>query len=248
MNQFYDRMNILNPSKYKIVEFILENDFDLVLDLGAGSCVIEQSLLRHKFKGDIIAIEQNPVTTIKSSRKCKIIQDDIIYGTYCMLKPINKHKNVCIVLSAILHELSERTLHELETLINLIKGKVTLYIREPLITDQLIAYDCDGVGVVVDDDYLVYKGLHKGQWSEEVTFINYCFLKSYGVDSWGREKKEGRFTFTGDEVAHFVSECWCIVEDVQFEKDSFYRKTLPYGLYEKLNYTGSTVIARKVGK
>lgn len=244
MNTFQTRMNVLNPSKKKIVDFILENDFDLVLDLGAGTCVIEQSLLRHKYKGHIIAIEQNPVTTLKSTRRCKILQDDIIFGTYCMLNQINKYKNVCIVLSAILHELSERRLHELATIINLINGKIMLYIREPIITGALLN---DRISIVESEDYLAYKALHLNQWSDTIMFINYCFLKSYGPDSWEREKKEGRFTFNVDEIAQFISECYCIVTDMDFEKDPFYEKTLPYGLYQKIDYTGSTIIARKVG-
>ena len=149
-----------------------------------------------------------------------------------------------VVLSAILHELTWQELHELATIIKLINcvSTVILLIREPLIMDSLIKKD---ITVIPSKELEIYKNYHSSNhWNNEITFINYCFLKSYGEQSWDREKYEGRFTFTREEMCEFIEECGCELDMLEFEKDEFYKGTLPYGIYDKINYTSTLILAR----
>lgn len=251
MNEFYKRMNIPNSGKIQIVERIVRffnNKETLVLDLGAGSCVIERLLMRVKFKGSIIAIERNEIEGLSSKfgnyKKCEIVHDDLFSGTLDRILKIKSFKTVVVVLSAILHELTQEELYRLAALIKLIGyiADVNLIVREPLATDDLIKEPLD---IVKTNDYFIYKGLHKREnWSEEITFINYCFLKSYGEQSWDREKFEGRFTFTYSEMKDFIEQCGCEMFNLEFQKDEFYKKTLPYGIFDKIKWTGTSFCAK----
>lgn len=236
MTEFQNRMNILNKNKNKIIEFILQNNFDLILDLGAGTCVIEQNLPDHIHK---IAIEKNPLNI--QINNTEIICDDIIHALKNKINEINQYKSVCVILSAVLHELNKTQLRQLSNLLNQIQNK-TIYIREPLITDCLIT---EPFQVIDSPKFNEYKSLHS--WNEEITFINYCFLISYGENSWDREKLEGRFTFTFEEMVDFIEKCGVSITKIFMECDEFYKQTLPYDMYDKIHYTGNLIIAKKGG-
>lgn len=243
MTEFYERMNVQNKEKAEIVNYVMDmfNDKNtLVLDLGAGSFVIEKMLRENKFKGSMIAIEKNAVEC-KPMTRCEIVQDDIFYGTLSRIKKICKFKHVVIILSAVLHELSKQKLEKIADLIRLI-GHTThihLAIREPIITDDLFTEDFE---ILVDEKYLEYKDLHRREWTERVTFLNYCFLLSYGEEAWKRESREGRFTFTLMEIMDFISKCGCEIDSFDEEHNPFYQHTLPYDMYDKIRYTGTLII------
>jgi len=76
--------------------------------------------------------------------------------------------------------------------------------------------------------------------------VNYCFLKSYGPDSWEREKHEGRFTFTAGQIKAFVKECGCRITHHSYEKDEFYKDTLPNGVYNALSHTGTILVCERI--
>ena len=96
------------------------------------------------------------------------------------------------------------------------------------------------------EDFKTYKSLHKhNNWTERIAFINYCFLKSYGEGSWEREKNEGRFTFTCTELSSFINSCGCKTMEMEFEKDEFYKDTLPHKMYQKISYTGTLTVCRR---
>ena len=248
MNDFYERMNVRNCGKTKVAQYILENfnsEKTLVLDLGAGTCVIDQLLLENGFKGDITAIDRQPKSAIEDQSHFKFIRDDLINALTDLLKPAKQYKRVVIILSAILHELSKKDLIDLAALIRIINRSTYVYmiIREPVITNALIAKEF----VVIDEeDFETYKSLHKhNNWTERIAFINYCFLKSYGEGSWEREKNEGRFTFTCNELSSFINSCGCKTMEMEFEKDEFYKDTLPHKMYQKISYTGTLTVCRR---
>jgi len=243
MTEFYERMNVQNKEKMEIVNYVM-NMFNhkntLVLDLGAGSFVIEKMLRENKFRGSMIAIEKNAVEC-KPMTRCEIVQGDIFYGTLSRIKKICKFKNVIVVLSAILHELDEHKMGMIADLIKLIghTTNVHLAIREPMITSDLFVKDFD---VIKDAKFEEYQSLHRNQWSDQVTFLNYCFLLSYGPEAWERESHEGRFTFTYMELLNFICRCGCEIDYVGYESNPFYQHTLPYDMFDNVKYTGTLIL------
>ena len=220
MNEFYNRMNIKNGGKTEVALQILTkfNDKDtLVIDVGAGTCVIDKMLLEADFKGSIIAIDHNDNCDIKPTNNFQFLCNDLLLSmTDLMLfqLPTEKYKTIVIILSAILHELSKEDLQYLAFLIN---------------TFTSFSYE-----------FKEYKKIHvSNNWSEEITFINFCFLKSYGPNSWDREKHEGRFTYNDEEIHDFVKKCGLEILAVTYEQDEFYKNTLPFDMYDNISYTGT---------
>lgn len=251
MNDFYARMNVQNANKRRVAQLILDkfnNKHTLVLDLGAGTCVIDQMLIDGNFKGDIIAIDHNDKCLVTETKKFKFECNDLFCGFANRIPMIKDYKKVVIVLSAIIHELKPKELRDLAAMIRTVKHftNVTLMIREPVITPVLIDKH---FAIVETEDFKEYLGLHKkDNWPIEVAFINYCFLKSYGEGSWEREKNEGRFTYDYNQVEQFANHCGFVKVDIEaFERDEFYKDTLPYGIYEKIRYTGTLIVCKGVG-
>lgn len=253
MDEFYTRMNVRNTSKREVANYILDSLNDektLVFDLGAGTCVIDQMLLENGFKGKIIAIDHNKQNIIKHPNLL-FICDDLIFVLADVLPFVKQCSNVVIILSAILHELSKKDLSDLAALIKVINRFtcVHMIIREPAITNALIRSTFTVNEIVEEEDFKTYKSLHKhNKWSNQIAFINYCFVKSYGENSWEREKNEGRFTFTYKEILSFISKCGCKLVGAIFEKDEFYKDTLPYDMYQKISYTGTLIVSRRKRK
>lgn len=246
MNDFYARMNIKNCGKQKVARIILDkfnNKDTLVLDLGAGTCVIDQMLVGSGFKGSIIAIDHNNKCTVTETERFSFICDDLFHGFMNRIALIKSYQTVVIVLSAILHELDQNELKDLAAMIRTVKHftDVNLIIREPVIMPALIE---KRFKIIETDEFKFYKELHnKNNWKKEIAFINYCFLKSYGEGSWEREKNEGRFTYDLNQIKQFSIDCGLAKIDIEaFEKDEFYKNTLPYEMYEKINYTGTLLV------
>ena len=208
MDNFYSRMNIKTSGKKKVADFVLKNFNDkhtLVLDLGAGTCVIDQMLLDGEFKGSIIAVDHNDKCAVQETKNFEFVCDDLFSGFVNRMPMIKNYKKVVIVLSAIIHELDAKELRDLAALIRTVKHftNVSLIIREPVITPLLIEKH---FAIIKSDEFEFYRKLHKkNDWPREIAFINYCFLKSYGEGSWEREKNEGRFTYTFKEVKRIRS-------------------------------------------
>ena len=256
MNEFYKRMNIRNSGKTTIADFImnesLNNEKTLVLDLGAGSCVIEQMLTEQNFKGSMLAIDKNKTDIQINNDKFEFLVGDLIEEAVIRLLQIISYDTVIIVLSAVLHELNKIQINELITLIRMIGKRSTIYlvIREPLITKNLITQKLkinflEKIRISFDTKFKEYKKMHRAnKWNKKVTFLNYCFLKSYGEQSWKREKYEGRYTFTEKEMLNFVKECGCMYPTIYYEKDEFYKTTLPYDIYDKIYHTSNLIITK----
>ena len=247
MNEFYNRMNIKNGGKTEVALQILTkfNDKDtLVIDVGAGTCVIDKMLLEADFKGSIIAIDHNDNCDIKPTNNFQFLCNDLLLSmTDLMLfqLPTEKYKTIVIILSAILHELSKEDLQYLSFLINTFTSfsyvNVNLIIREPIDTNLLIKKTFE---IHNSKEFKEYKKIHvSNNWSEEITFINFCFLKSYGPNSWDREKHEGRFTYNDEEIHDFVKKCGLEILAVTYEQDEFYKNTLPFDMYDNISYTGT---------
>lgn len=246
MDNFYERMNIQNANKQRLAQLILDrfnNEHTLVLDLGAGTCVIDQMLIDGGFRGHMIAIDHNNRCLVTRRKNFEFERNDLLRGFNNRLPVIMSYDKIVIVMSAIIHELGAYQLRYLSEMIRTIQffTNVTLIIREPVITSLLI----DNPPVLVEtEDFKEYLNLHKkNNWPIGIAFINYCFVKSYGPESWEREKNEGRFTYDYSQIKQFANDCGFAKAEIKaFERDKFYKDTLPYGIYEKISYTGTLIV------
>jgi len=248
MNEFYKRMNVRNDSKRKVAYEILDhyNTRDtLVIDVGAGSCVIDQMLIDGKFNGDIIAIDKNREAPHMNFEGMLFLKADAVRGVIQAFQ-FQRYDRVVFVLSAVLHEMSYEDRTDLFHLIRLYKrfAEVVVIIREPIFSLDLASWE--GIPSREDSaDFEEYHKLHEiAGLSEQHLFINYCFAKSYGSDAWEREKHEGRFFFSLDDILGLAKIAGCHMESISYDHDEFYKETLPYGLYDKLAYTGNIIILK----
>ena len=254
MNEFYERMNIRNQGKTRIADIIL-SEYDskdtLIVDVGAGSCVIEQMLVERGFKGRMRAIDRNPnaMESLDSRWFKHFTPDsrDAISGVMdAILWAKGYMKRIVFVLSAVLHELTKQDREDLFYLIRISKryANVTVLIREPLFEFDLVDLKHGGLPVDMEDRrFLEYFDIHIGEFpSYAQLFTNFCFAKSYGYDAWEREKHEGRFTLTLDDVKRFTDIAQLKIAMIEKERDEFYKDTLPYGLYDKLKWTGNLIV------
>lgn len=253
MTEFYERMNVRNQGKTRIVDIIMseyDSKDNLVIDVGAGSCIIEQMLVERGFKGRMRAIDKNPnaMESLDSRWFKHFTPDsrDAISGVMdAILWSKGYEKKIVFILSAVLHELTKQDREDLFHLIRISKryANVTVLIREPLFDFRLINLSSGGLPVNTNDkDFLEYFNIHVGEFPHYAQlFANYCFAASYGPEAWEREKHEGRFTFTMDDISHFAKIAELNISEVERERDEFYKNTIPYGIYDRLNWTGTLI-------
>ena len=251
MTEFYERMNVRNQGKTRIADIILQNydsKYTLIVDVGAGSCVIEQMLVDGGFKGSMVAIDKNPNAMSDTDLFKSVIpmnRDAILGVMSTILFAGGREKRIVFILSAVLHELTPQDRTDLFHLIRIAKKYfgVTVLIREPIFDFKLIDLSSGGLPVNTNDkDFLEYFNIHVGEFPHYAQlFANYCFAASYGHEAWEREKHEGRFTFTMDDISRFAKIAELNISEVERERDEFYKNTLPYGLYDRLNWTGTLI-------
>lgn len=247
MTEFYERMNIRNQGKTRIVDIIM-SEYDstdtLVIDVGAGSCVIEQMLVERGFKGHMVAIDHKAKPPIKNDSLLFLDEDAYAGVVECFNYYTSGFRRVVFVLSAILHELSKEDINDLFYLIRIMKryNDIAVLIREPLFDAGLLHPLFVHVVDRSEEKFYEYAELHKGEYCNEQLFVNYCFAASYGPKAWGREQYEGRFTFTLHDIKRFADIAQLKIALIEQERDEFYKNTLPYGLYDRLNWTGNLIV------
>ena len=254
MDEFHRRLDIANEGKKRLADEAMRfNDPDtLVIDLGAGTCVIERLLLDRGFKGSAYAVDREGETPywMASTPGFLFIEGDIIdrfTPFMSKLRRKGKGQHVVFVLSAVLHELTKEERQDLAALIRVAsrytEAKVHLIVREAVYgSDISDSPEIDRVAVTSNvagfgNKWLEYFRLHRHEWPHDVLFANFCFALSYGIESWERERKEGRYTLSENDLRDFVSACGFRVDTEWFEKDPLYASTLPFGLFEALPYT-----------
>lgn len=248
MNEFYRRMDIRNQSKSKLAEIILRdhNSQDtLVIDIGAGSCVIDRMLLEGGFEGHIIAIDAKTQAPLKDHR-FHFFHGEAIQETLRCFLHMAGFRHIVFVLSAILHELSKEDRADLLHLIRISKriGEVAMLIREPVFGPGLIKPFAQ-IRYEYDASLEEYIGLHAIDWlSDDQLIINWLFARSYGPEAWEREKREGRFTFSLEDIESFARIADLQMEWIEDDKDPFYESTLPFGLYDILTRTGNIIMMK----
>ena len=231
MNEFNKRMSILNKGKSKIIDTILRLQPDVVLDLGAGQCVIGLELAKKGYSGHIIAVDKEISKTFTKKDKNEVYTMSL--GDFVDQAEVQvlKHKKVAIVLSAVLHELDIDEYTKVQTLvtdINQIAADLTVFIREPYYDDKLI-YRPICPDFAKDEKFNDYRLENKKSWAMQngipldVMYMNYLFLLAYGPDSWDREKSEGRFTFSLEQIQDFIASTGLSVVYKYYERDEMYK-------------------------
>ena len=269
MKQFDKRMNILNNGKKSIVDTILSGQFDTVVDLGCGQCVIEKVLLSSGFRGQCICVDKNApksssiAPNFRGIRTIHFVKMDLkeFCLNYVFLKDCFKQGRTCFILSAVLHECDRETRDAISSfLAKVAKNDDTLIVREPYYTDLffkrntgdvLITYAADMLDkkeMKKLDEYLLADKKAHTNVPIAIGIVNYAFVRFYGRRAWKRELHEGRYTFSKKELLSFISRSGFIVEDLRFEKDEAYSGlTLGnYPLYDKIAYTSCLFVAKKI--
>lgn len=255
MDEFHRRLDIANEGKKRVADEVMcfNKPDTLVIDLGAGTCVIERLLLERGFKGSAYAIDRQGSAPdwMASAPGFLFVKGDIIDRFTPLMGKLRrkgKGQHVVFVLSAVLHEMTKEEREDLAALIRVAsrrtEARVHLIVREAVYGPII---DCGpGIGRILADvsipaelkgKWAEYAKIHRYEWPYDVLFANFCFAVSYGPESWERERKEGRYALSENDLRDFASDCGFRVETEWFEKDPLYASTLPFGLFEALQYT-----------
>lgn len=244
-------------------EFIdYAKDCMYVLDLGAGTGKMARELsskwhvhvdaVDQQFKGD--CLDQNGVTYYGTGI--------IDFLTLCTNKQYN-----CIILSAILHELSNFELAKLSILLpKVMAPNCRILIREPFYDNYFGPVDNknrEKLGVIInsvvpEEKQIEYRKATKlstnspcpEDWGREaVDWLNLAFTYSYGEENWSREIHEYRYARSLNWCKDFFN--FDVRPYTGFEvicrKDEAYRKHFadigyPEDVFNMLRYTGMTVL------
>ena len=234
--------------------------FKSVLDLGAGTGKIARDIAE-KWGAHVDAVD------IQFKDNCQNSDNVTYYGMGINdFLAITDKKYDCIVLSAILHELSDGYVGTmLSRLQNVMLPNCRILIREPFCDNNLGPVLPEDLNTFVD---LVKNNLPAGKAIEfamtpklhserplDVTdligidWVNMCFTISYGEQSWEREKHELRYARTLN---------WC-KEFFNFSKrpftgfqvfpvlDKTYRRhfinaNIPAAAFDLIQYTGMIIV------
>jgi len=244
-------------------EFIdYAKDCMYVLDLGAGTGKMAREL-SSKWHVHVDAVDQ------QFKGDCTVQAGVSYYGMSILefLTTYTEKQYNCIILSAILHELSNFELAQLSILLpKVMAPSCRILIREPFYDDYLGPVDWrnkDKLAEIIKsvvpeeklNEYLRAVKLSTGrpcpvEWGDEaVDWANLAFTYSYGEENWSREIHEYRYArslnwckdfFNFDTRPYTGFEVIC-------RKDEAYRKHFadigyPEDVFNMLRYTGMTVI------
>ena len=144
MAEFHRRLDIASEGKRRLADEAMGFDgFDgsdtLVIDLGAGTCVIERLLLERGFKGSACAIDRQGSAPgwMASAPGFRFMKGDAIDRLTPLmgkLREKGKGQHVVFVLSAVLHEMAKEDREDLAALIRIASRRteatVHLIVRE----------------------------------------------------------------------------------------------------------------------
>jgi len=264
MKEFDKRMNVLNGGKKEIVDFILSGQFDNVIDLGCGQCVIEKALVAGGFTGHMICVDVvepvlvGPEKALKD--KIHFIKKDLALIDTISDK-LRLAGKTCFILSAVLHELGGAIRDKVSVILrDISKAGDVMLIREPYHDDVIQA---GNISAVIDEACQIWSG-KEGRKLESyllapkkaatiipnhIGIINYAFLRFYGksAGTWDREVHEGRYTFSKTDLYAFVENSCFSIKDISFEKDSGYAglKLGTLNVFDILRYTSCLFVAER---
>lgn len=178
--------------------------FKSILDLGAGTGKISRDIAE-KWNTHVDAVDLQFKDNCQNSDKITYYSMDI--NTFLAT---TKNKYDCIILSAILHELSDSYLETMFHHLNrVLLSNCRIIIREPFYDNALGPVLCKDLNKFVElvqnklpagkaIEFAMTKKLHSEKPLDitdmiGIDWINLCFTISYGEASWEREKYELRY-------------------------------------------------------
>ena len=250
----------MDTAEDKLVLVDYAEGFKSILDLGAGTGKISRDIAE-KCSAHVDAVDLEFKDNCHNSELITYYSQDI--NTFLST---TKNKYDCIVLSAILHELSDEYICQMFSSIqDIMLPNCRIIIREPFVDDILgpvLPKDLNRFIELVKNNLPAGKAIEFAQMPKlnsgkplninsfvGIDWINFCFTISYGEASWEREKKELRYARSLN---------WC-KEFFNFSKrpftgfqilpilDKTYRKhfidaNLPAEAFDLIQYTGMLVI------
>lgn len=212
-----------SPDKLRMIGLVHETGCKRVVDLGAGTGIVAKRISMLGIRADAVDI----------NFKCDSYEntDHLTYYPTDLVNFVEKTENKydCIILSAVLHELSPRERRRLQKGLKRIadpKGCMIL-IREPYYDVQpdgtirpFVSKDsqrsiANEISLLTPQrevrEFMATKKLSAGPLDRifnripwEVQLLGLAFTRAYGTQSWDREKHEYRFAFSKNEL-----ERWC---------------------------------------
>ena len=255
--EFGKRMDLAEDKK-TLVEYV--EGATSVLDLGAGTGKIARDIAS-AYGAKVDAVD------IQFKDNCQNSDNVTYYGMGIReFLSITKTKYDCIILSAILHELSDDYLECLTAYLpKVMKTNCRVIIREPFYDDTL--------GPVLNKDLDTFVDLVKNKLpagkviefamtkklnSEKplditdligIDWINMCFTISYGEQSWEREKNELRYARSLNwckKFFNFTNRPFTAFQVLptldKTYKQHFINANIPGEAFDLVQYTGMIII------
>jgi len=272
-----------SPDKQEVADLVVKYERTNVLDLGAGTGIISRLIAEHEIHCD--AVDNNFKADVKDTKYIRYYSNDLIQfikdriktdktiayymaNGSVLAKPLKKYD--CIVLSAVLHELSKKDFNYLKkNLYKIMSDDCIIIIREPYYvkvklcggTYYLPYYSKQEQDLTIEEIENVtcpkFKELFRSTKKVSgrkvpypIEVLNMAFTFSYGEASWEREVNEYRYTFSYKDLKKFCDAAYkydhFILEEVKF--DHSYKKYFnAYGysdnVLQSIDYTNGLLIA-----
>lgn len=250
--------------KKRIIELVVDGGCRNVVDLGAGTGMIAKQISEHGIKAS--AVDNNfKVDGYENN-------DFITYYPCDLIKFVKEteQKFDCIILSAVLHELSKKDFNFLKNNLKRIANPdgCMIIIREPYYekladgrirpfkTKELQRSIPKLIRTLTPDGFEKTFNetpkLSERKVPDGVQKLNMAFTYSYGEESWYREIKENRFAFSKEELDKFCTKILG-VDGVQmryefFDKDYkkyFHKCGYVDGILDGIEYTNCLIVAKR---
>ena len=264
-----------SPDKKEVADLVIKYKRKNVLDLGAGTGIISDLIAAAGIK--CTAVDNNFKTDdLKCTDILKYYPIDLVDFVKCEIAlfenpffKVKKDKYDCIILSAVLHELNKKEFNYLKkNLYKIVTDDCIVIIREPyyqrwhddkricLPFTSLEEQDAtmEEILNVTDKDFQKLfndtKKLSEKRVPYPIKVLNMAFTYSYGKDSWDREVKEYRYTFSYKDLVKFIKGVYNNNFDIIIRKkfDKHYNKHFKKcgysdNILSSVDYTNCTLIA-----
>ena len=208
-----------SPDKHRMIQLVFENHCKRVVDLGAGTGIVAKKISELGIRADAVDINFKCDSYSNTERLTYYPTDLVNFAE----KTENRYD--CIILSAVLHELSPRERRRLQKGLKRIADPTgcMILIREPyydvrpdgtirpFISKNSQRSIANEISLLTPQrevkEFMGTKKLSTGLFDRipwEIRLLGLAFTRAYGTQSWEREKHEYRFAFSKTEL-----ERWC---------------------------------------
>lgn len=262
-----------SPDKKEVADLVVKYKRKNVLDLGAGTGIISKLIAKRGIKAT--AVDYNfKIDELEQIDNLTYFQVDLLTFVQTTARFVSPVKYDCIILSAVLHELTKKEFNLLKRdLHKIMSDDCIIIIREPYyeqVRDGFKIYylpyfskgaQRNAVEEIENKTPEEFKKLFRTakkvsgrRVPKSIEALNMAFTYSYGKDSWEREIEEYRFTFSYKDLKKFCDAAYkykhFILEEVKFDTSYIkYFKACGYSdnVLKSINYTNGLLIALPVG-